>query len=651
MSSQIQNGNKFRFSCYSLPMFLVKILTKICKTSADDSENCIKKTRKRTRNPEQVKSAKMKRKVQKGEEHTTKSGITIEQKVFRAQTTCFCTHKCFDRIDSSRQKQIFDTFYELENWSKKTLFLRTLVKTQSVKVNWNPIISQKEKTVSNKYHLYDSFGNQQQVCLKFLLNCLQISKHKMCNVYKSVISNETAKDNRGNFPTRKTDDEDVTFVKDFISKLPTYESHYKLSQSNIKYLSPFWNIIRLYREYCIKCQFEKRKPVSEWKFREIFNTQFNLSFARLKVDTCRKCDELNALSQSLNPNSKERADIEEQKIAHLNLVQKIKEEFKETIEYASDRNNKTVVLTFDLQRALEVPVIQTSEAFYLRQLWCYNLGIYDEVTKTGYMYVWNESIASRGSQEVSSCLYKHFEKYVPKDTQKIILRSDTCTGQNRNIKMALMLKKVFSQFDFPELTSIEQHFFVSGHSYNKCDSSFSLIEKQKQVTENILLPKHWVNLMRVAKKTEPTFVVTEMFKEDFYSSAELEALVTNRKKNTTGQKISWLNMQKIVYERYSPFLLDILEYGSSSTMTISLQKRRSQGDFDSTKLTPLFVESREIAFKKYKDLQKLLKYIPAKYHGFYRGLKHDQNESTPDYEFADYDFSNEDDYLLLDGEE
>lgn len=623
----------------------------MCATFTDGIENCVKKTRKRTRNPEQHKSAKMKRKVQKGEKHTTKSGKSVEQKIFHAQTTCSCTHKCFDRIDSLRQKEILDTFYELENWSKKTLFLRTLVKTQSVKVNPNPIINLKEKTVSNKYHLYDSFGNQQQVCLKFLLNCLQISKNKMRHAYKCVISNETAKDNRGNFPTRKTDDDDVTFVKDFISKFPTYESHYKLSKSNIKYLSPFLNIIRLYREYCIKCQFEKKKAVSEWKFREIFNTEFNLSFARLKVDTCRKCDEFNALLQSLKPNSKERADVEEQKLAHLNLVQKTKDEFKETINYASDPANKTVVLTFDLQRALEVPVIQTSEAFYLRQLWCYNLGIYDEVTKTGYMYVWNESIASRGSQEVASCLYKHFEKYIPRDVQQIILRSDTCTGQNRNIKMALMLKKVYSQFDFPDLTSIEQHFFVSGHSYNKCDSSFSLIEKQKQVTENILLPKHWVNLMCQAKKTEPTFVVTEMFKEDFYSSAELETLVTNRKKNTSGQKICWLNMQKIIYERYSPFKLDIREYGSSSTMTISLRKKCSKEDFDSTELTPLYDESREIAFKKYKDLQKLLKYIPAKYHEFYRRLKHDQNESTPDYEFADYDYTEEDDYLFLDGEE
>lgn len=43
---------------------------------------------------------------------------------------------------------------------------------------------------------------------------------------------------------------------------------------------------QMYREYILKCNFKRKKPLSEAKFREIFNYEFNLSFARLKVDTC-----------------------------------------------------------------------------------------------------------------------------------------------------------------------------------------------------------------------------------------------------------------------------------------------------------------------------------------------------------------------------
>lgn len=57
------------------------------------------------------------------------------------------------------------------------------------------------------------------------------------------------------------------------------------------------------------------------------------------------------------------------------------------------------------------------------------------------MYFWNESIASHGSQEISSCLKKHFDHFIPQDTEKIILYSDACGGQNRNIKTTVMIKK------------------------------------------------------------------------------------------------------------------------------------------------------------------------------------------------------------------
>lgn len=218
------------------------------------------------------------------------------------------------------------------------------------------------------------------------------------------------------------------------------------------------------------------------------------------------------------------------------------------------------------------------------------------------MYVWNETIASRGSQEIASCLYKHFTKYLPKDTQKLFLNSDACSGQNRNIKMSLMLKKMLCDWKHSDLTSIEQHFFMSGHSYNSCDRSFGLIEKQKQLTETIMLPEHWINIMKQAKKNEPKFVVVEMTKDDFLSSRPLEDQIINRKKTTSGEKINWLNVQKIIYEKFSPFMLDFVNYGTDSPITISLQKKCSPEDFTSINLPHLFPEGREIAYPKYKDL-------------------------------------------------
>lgn len=601
-----------------------------------------KKSRKRTRNPKKHKAYVKKQKVQKGDEHTTNAGNVMEKKIFQSQSTCPCKRKCPQNINCNRQKEIFDSYYKLQNWTEKTLYLRSLTKTTSAKENLNPIISLKQKKIFNNYYLSDESGVQHQVCLAFLLNCVQINRSRLFNAVKTKTSNENAKDNRGNRITKKTNEDDIAFAMNFISSFPTYESHYKISQSNKKYLSPFLTIKRMYREYCLKCNFEQKKPLSEWKFSDIFNTEFNLSFARLKVDTCRKCDMLNASIKSAKKGSAQQIEAEMQKRAHLELVEKTKNDFDATLKYASNPENKTVMFTFDLQKALEMPVIQTSEVYYMRQLWLYNCGVYDEVNKTCYMYNWNESTASRGSQEIGSCLYKHFIKFVPKDTQNIILWSDACSGQNRNIKMALMLKKFLCMSDYPDLTSIEQHFFVSGHSYNSCDRSFGLIEKQKRMTESIFVPEHWINVMKQAKKNEPKFVVVEMLKNDFFSSKPLEMLIINRKITTSGEKINWLKVQKITYERFSPFMLDFVNYGADSTITVSLQKKCTFENFSSVELPCLFPEGREINYLKYQDLQKLLKYIPKKYHPFYRSLNHDRSNLCKDYALADRQSSDDD---------
>lgn len=619
------------------------------QTNTDVDASTAFRSRKRTRNPSKHEAAIKKRKVQEGDQHVTLSGQTIGEKTFCVQNSCQCNGNCPQRINVTRQKEIFSCFYKLMNWSQKTLFLRTLVKKLSVKDNMNPIINLKARKFSNQYYLIDESGNHQQVCLNFLLKCIQISRNKMFNATTTVTSNEPAIDKRGNFPTRKTSDSDILFVKKFIDSLPRYESHYKLSHTDVKYLGFYWNIKRLYREYCIKFNFKygkkrpKMNPISEWKFRNIFNTQFNLRFSRPKADTCGTCDKIDAEIKSHGKSFEQIQKSESEKQNHLQLVESLLQERKDDLKMACDPTNKTEIFVFDLQRALEMPILKTGEAFYKRQLWFYNLCVYDKVKGIGYMYVWNESVASRGSQEIASCLYKHLFKYVPKDTRKIILLSDSCGGQNRNIKMSMMLKNFLSIWQHPELKSIQQHFYVSGHSYNSCDSSFSTIEKQKRSTQDIFSVEHWINVIRQAKKKEPKFVVTQMTKTDFFSSESLEKLIVNRKKTISGEKINWFRFQKIIYERENQFLLKSVDYGNGDAVqTISLAKRGSNNVLRK-KLNYLYPDGRPISKKKYDDLQQLSKNIPEQYRSFYRLLRYVDNSSIKDHGLAPFHSSDEED--------
>lgn len=264
--------------------------------------------------------------------------------------------------------------------------------------------------------------------------------------------------------------------------------------------------------------------------------------------------------------------------------------------------------------------------------------VHDEVRNTTHYYVWNESIAARGPYEIASSLYKHFIKNLPPNTQKIILFCDF-------IKISLMLKKFFDYSKLLQLHTIEQHFSVTGHSKNSCDRSHQILLSQLK-PDTIFVPSDMINLIERANKTEPTFIVNEMKKEDFYSSEILESLVLDGKCSNDGKQIRWSNYQKIIYERQRPLSLDFFEYGGTSATTVSLQNTCTPEEFSATKLRYLYANTREIALSKNNDLQALLKYVtPAeeceRVAKFYHGLN--QDDSTKDFALDKQIESDEDD--------
>lgn len=155
------------------------------------------RTRKKPRKLALRKAYVQKQKVQRGEQHISRSGKIIAGKTFAAQLNCGCMRKCANEIDVVRQKEIFDDFYAIPNWTQKTLFLRSLATKKAVKVNLNAIQCEKNRKCSLDYFLTDLGGIQHQVCLAFLLNCLQITKHRILRVMQSSASNAKSTDRRG----------------------------------------------------------------------------------------------------------------------------------------------------------------------------------------------------------------------------------------------------------------------------------------------------------------------------------------------------------------------------------------------------------------------------------------------------------------------
>lgn len=593
------------------------------------------KPRRRLRKEKSRKSSIQHRKVQKGQEHYSRNGKQIPGKTFQSQSFCSCKMRCYTKIDGEQQHALFQAFYNFPDWTRKSLFLRSSVERKQVIQNLselNPIIPQKERKFVYSYRLLDSDGNRQEVCQSFFLNCLQVNSSRVYRTIKTIISNPTAEDHRGNQPSiNKTNWRDKKYAKEFIAKFPKYKSHYGRTDSDRDYLAPYLNLRKIYREYQTITQFRQRPVLSEHIFREIFNTEFNLAFKRPKTDTCKTCDEIRTKIKSAGLSSEQLQAQESLQLNHYQNVRRKKLEFEKDISDAKSSNGKIQCYTFDLQKTLETPSLTTNEAYYRRQLWTLNLCIYDEVAGKGFMYIWSENIASRGADEIGSCLIKHVRNFLPHDAEKIILYSDSCGGQNRNIKMTMLLKKLLTSL--VNVTTIIQKFFISGHSYNSCDRCFGIIDKQRRVTQDIFLPKHWKNVIRIAKKRDPKFEVVEMSRNDFYWSDKLLKLIVNRKISDANVKFNWHHIQSIKNIKDQPFVMYITQSQPDDELKVNLHKK----DVIQSMFIDLELENspeKKISKEKYDDLIKLLKYIPMEFHEFYKNLQH-SGDTVGDYSLAD----------------
>lgn len=108
--------------------------------------------------------------------------------------------------------------------------------------------------------------------------------------------------------------------------------------------------------------------------------------------------------------------------------------------YESKKNDKELALSnlnvkvfsFDLQQCLPTPYLRASMFFYKRPLWTFNLTVHDGATKKAQCYLWNETIAKRGANDIGSCLFKCLLD-LPNTVRHVILYSRIAPVQDKTV--------------------------------------------------------------------------------------------------------------------------------------------------------------------------------------------------------------------------
>lgn len=71
-------------------------------------------------------------------------------------------------------------------------------------------------------------------------------------------------------------------------------------------------------------------------------------------------------------------------------------------------------------------------------------------------FVWDETVAKRGSEEIASCLFKYLKEY-ESGTEEIIFYSDCCPGQTRNIHINSMFLTLVNHFHEQDRSLVIHH--------------------------------------------------------------------------------------------------------------------------------------------------------------------------------------------------
>lgn len=254
-------------------------------------------------------------------------------------------------------------------------------------------------------------------------------------------------------------------------------------------------------------------------------------------------------------------------------------------------------------------------------MWTYNFGVHNlKETTPATLYVWNESIAKRGSSEIGSCLLHYINTYVPASTTQLVIFSDNCGGQNKNLNLSLLMLRFVQSGRF---CSIKHYFLMSGHSYMSCDRDFGNLENFFRGRE-IYTTDHYVELMREARREHP-FNVVQMTGEQFVDLQPLQSKCTKTQVAKSGYKEGRMFLYTEEYKQgmsiWQTYVDDI-----GTPLQVKLQKGRGAAydprNFDLTTidLPAKYPQGVVLRPEKLADLSHLQSFIPLEYKPWYNDL-------------------------------
>lgn len=282
------------------------------------------------------------------------------------------------------------------------------------------------------------------------------------------------------------------------------------------------------------------------------------------------------------------------------------------------KSNKEIeVLSFDFQQNMPLPHIPCGDVFYKRQIWVYNFCIYSGKTGQSYHYMYDESIAKKGKNDVISYIHDFLKNKLAPGVKNIYIFTDNCSSQNKNNSLFQYLYTVIQSKMF-NLETITHRYPEPGHSFLPCDRCFGSIEKVKRKVERIYLPDTY---KEIVKKTSKKIHVVDVSREMVFNFSDYtQPLFKKTLKSVNNQKFTIMAYRRMEYKMEGLFCT--VYQNSVGFEEFHLQKQSSILKFPGeNNLSLLHPEILKIKEDKFRDVQDLAaKYVPPNYLCFYNNL-------------------------------
>ena len=425
--------------------------------------------------PAEWKFPASKKKRNLGQAYTGMTGRKVEDRKIGPP----CKDDCYSKVTRPVIESIHKDFWAIGDFVLQNAFIQKHCKKIAVKrrhVKLDPGATLRRQFSIDCTLSYG--GTVHKVCREGFLNVLGITARRFRAAMANVTESGTPEaKKRGNYKRSSKLEEGKDRVREHIQSFPTVSSHYTRAKSpHMRYLDTDLNVAlmcTMYNEW-MQDNHPTETIMKECIYRQVFK-EFRLSFKPPMTDTCSRCDELKVVitTSTRNKDERQKAAAEEALKDHQDLAARGHRLMKKMAQESAD---DVRVVCVDLQQTLPIPRLPTSVAYYKMKLWMYNLAVTNLKTGQSTCFVWYEVTGGRGSSEVATCLGQWVELEKAKGNfEKLVVFSDNCGGQNKNINIILSYMSVIHS---GALKKVDHYYLVPGHSYMACDRAFGLIEKR-----------------------------------------------------------------------------------------------------------------------------------------------------------------------------